>query len=341
MTITIDPEFSSLIPPLTDEEYDGLEKSVAEEGCRDALVIWNHDGKQILIDGHNRYRICQKHGIEFKTIEKEFENRNKVKAWMAITQLGRRNLSAYDRTTLALVYEQAIAEINKEAQKRKPKDFVPQKSAEQKEDNQKRSNEHELYTAHVSQSPENHRTSTSTVNVQVADTTAEEIRKKRKEAAGRETREQIAKIAGVSRDTVQKVKVINEKGSEQLKQQVRNGDKSINGAFNEIVKKESKRLPTASEYREQAQARHEELKDQKIVSVQEIARDKRDVALLSSEIRADIARAVKPIDRLYVLLSSKELDVSMLTDADKRMAITNVKQATSLLDQIANIIEKG
>ena len=46
----IDKEFADLIPPLTEEEYKGLETSILNEGCRDALVVWN----DTLVDGHNR-----------------------------------------------------------------------------------------------------------------------------------------------------------------------------------------------------------------------------------------------------------------------------------------------
>ena len=59
MNLTIDPEFKNLIPPLTSEEYAGLEESILAEGCRDSLVAWHG----ILIDGHNRYEICEKYGI--------------------------------------------------------------------------------------------------------------------------------------------------------------------------------------------------------------------------------------------------------------------------------------
>ena len=31
----IDNEFKGLIPPLTDEEYKGLEESILKDGCRD------------------------------------------------------------------------------------------------------------------------------------------------------------------------------------------------------------------------------------------------------------------------------------------------------------------
>lgn len=38
MSLTIDPEFRSLIPPLSAEELAGLEESIKAEGCRDASM---------------------------------------------------------------------------------------------------------------------------------------------------------------------------------------------------------------------------------------------------------------------------------------------------------------
>lgn len=106
----IDNEFRNLIPRLTAEEYEQLEKNIISEGCRDALVTWQN----ILIDGHNRYEICQKHGIEYKTVQKEFESRQAVTEWIILNQFGRRNLSAYDRSLLALKLKPIIAEKAKE-----------------------------------------------------------------------------------------------------------------------------------------------------------------------------------------------------------------------------------
>jgi 16S rRNA G966 N2-methylase RsmD len=96
MELKIDAEFKNLVPPLQQEEYDLLEKSILEEGCRDALVIWNG----FIIDGHNRYRICSKHNIEFDVVEKEFDSREKVKDWIDANQLGRRNLTPDQRQVL-------------------------------------------------------------------------------------------------------------------------------------------------------------------------------------------------------------------------------------------------
>ena len=107
----IDNEFKALIPPLTEDEKNGLEQSLLNEGCRDALVLWG----DILIDGHNRYEICTKHGIPYTTIQKDFESRNAVKLWMMQNQLSRRNLNDFQRIEITHKCADAVKE---EARKR-------------------------------------------------------------------------------------------------------------------------------------------------------------------------------------------------------------------------------
>ena len=98
MQIQIDPEFQALIPPLSAEEKQQLEANIVEDGCRDPLVVWG----EILIDGHNRYEICTRMGIEFETVVKEFADRDEATEWIINNQFGRRNLSDYQRGVLAL-----------------------------------------------------------------------------------------------------------------------------------------------------------------------------------------------------------------------------------------------
>lgn len=112
MSITIDNEFSGLIPPLSDEEFNQLEQNCVSEGIRDALVTWNG----VLVDGHNRYRIAQKHQLDFQTKEIEFKDRDDAKLWILKNQLGRRNLLPYVRAQLALKLKPIIAEKAKEKQ---------------------------------------------------------------------------------------------------------------------------------------------------------------------------------------------------------------------------------
>ena len=59
----VDPEFREFIPRMRTEEFEELKRSILEDGCRDAIIIW--EGHNIIIDGHTRYDICQTHGIPF------------------------------------------------------------------------------------------------------------------------------------------------------------------------------------------------------------------------------------------------------------------------------------
>ncbi len=89
--IKINKEFESLIPPLTDDEFAQLERSILEEGVRDPLIVWSGHG--VLLDGHNRLKICKKHDKKYKTIEMEFPDPEAARAFIIRNQLSRRNLS--------------------------------------------------------------------------------------------------------------------------------------------------------------------------------------------------------------------------------------------------------
>ena len=102
--LIIDPEFKELIPPLTAKEYSGLEQSIIAEGCREPIITWNN----IIIDGHNRYKICKAHNLPYRTTSKEFASRDEVKLWMLKNQLSRRNLNDFQRVEIARKYEEAV-----------------------------------------------------------------------------------------------------------------------------------------------------------------------------------------------------------------------------------------
>ena len=89
--VNIDPEIQSLIPPLTPNELSKLMESISAEGCRDPLVVWA--GHNILLDGHNRFAICQKLAVSFRVTELSFVDREHAVLWILRNQLGRRNRS--------------------------------------------------------------------------------------------------------------------------------------------------------------------------------------------------------------------------------------------------------
>ncbi|MFC0132010.1 hypothetical protein CR105_16045 [Massilia eurypsychrophila] len=99
LELQIDKELQAWIDPLSTEEYALLEASILQDGCRDPLVVWGG----YLLDGHNRYEICQKHGLSFSTFEKVgLVTKVDVKIWMIQNQMGKRNTTDFARTALAL-----------------------------------------------------------------------------------------------------------------------------------------------------------------------------------------------------------------------------------------------
>jgi len=83
----IDPEFKALLAPLSAEQYAGLEEDILDRGCLDTIKLWN----DTIIDGHNRFSICMRHGVIFQTEELDFDSREDVIEWMIRNQINRRN----------------------------------------------------------------------------------------------------------------------------------------------------------------------------------------------------------------------------------------------------------
>ena len=106
MDIVVNEELKAYIDPLTAQEYEALERSIVAEGCRDALVLWGN----VLVDGHNRYGICRKHGLPFQTVQNpRFECIEDVYLWMIDQHLGRRSISEFQRGVLALRKREIVA----------------------------------------------------------------------------------------------------------------------------------------------------------------------------------------------------------------------------------------
>lgn len=192
----IDSEFQSLIPPLSEDEYERLERSILAEGVRDPIITWNNT----IIDGHNRYHICEEHGIRCPQVEREFESRDAAKIWIIENQFGRRNLNKYQRSVLALELESLIAG---EAEKR----------------------------LHLSQGRG-----------------VKGVQKSAQVSDSGKTRDKVAAIAGVSHDTISKVKAIEaeaEKGNPvaiEEREALSSGEKrSIHGAYVRVTGKQKRR----------------------------------------------------------------------------------------------------
>lgn len=118
MNIQIKPELQAFIDPLSPAELDALERSLLAEGCRDALVLWG----EVLVDGHNRYQLCRKHGLPFQTVQNpRLRSLEDVQLWMIDQQLGRRSVSDFQRGLLALRKKELV-----QARRSRPQQAEPQ-----------------------------------------------------------------------------------------------------------------------------------------------------------------------------------------------------------------------
>lgn len=101
--ISVNPYLKAFIPPLTNEELQQLEGNILKEGIRDELIVWEDPQKSkqyFLIDGHNRFGIAQKHGLDFKVRVMAFDTEEQVQNWMIDNQLGKRNLTEIQKAYL-------------------------------------------------------------------------------------------------------------------------------------------------------------------------------------------------------------------------------------------------
>jgi hypothetical protein len=102
--IVILPELQAFIPPLSEEEFTQLSENIIAEGCRDALILWQRENEgnteYIIVDGHNRYSICQENNLDFRFIIREFDSLEQVKDWMILNQLGKRNITELAKSFL-------------------------------------------------------------------------------------------------------------------------------------------------------------------------------------------------------------------------------------------------
>ena len=93
------PEMAELLPPLTGEQLAALEADLLKNGCY-APIIVNED--VVIIDGHNRQSLCEKHGIPYRMAVFSFEDLLEAKRWAVDNQKGRRNLEKWELGKIAL-----------------------------------------------------------------------------------------------------------------------------------------------------------------------------------------------------------------------------------------------
>lgn len=98
--LTIDTEFKSIMPPLTNEERTLLSLNLQREGCLSPIVVWEHEDQLTIVDGYNRFELCEQYGLPHRLAKMTFADRDEATRWILSHQLGRRNLPPAVRKTL-------------------------------------------------------------------------------------------------------------------------------------------------------------------------------------------------------------------------------------------------
>ena len=86
----LDDKWVGYFPALDAESLAMLEASILDEGQRDPIVCTS-DG--VVVDGHNRLDILQRHGIAPHCHDVELRDDNAIEQWLIANQLGRRNVA--------------------------------------------------------------------------------------------------------------------------------------------------------------------------------------------------------------------------------------------------------
>jgi len=253
LNITINEELRSFVDPLTDIEYAALERSLLAEGCRDALVLWG----DVLIDGHNRYAICKKHGIEFRTVQNNsFQSLEDVMLWMIDNHLARRSVSDFQRGLLALRKKEIVTARMAERAAADPP------AAEQGDE---------------AQAPEPPPWS---------------------------TKEEVAKAARVSANTIGQIERLKKAATPQLIEAVRTGTISINAATNVAQLPQEAQIAAVAGGRKELQQAARQVREQKAASRPPKLGPDGEPIDEKAAMRAEIA-ALK--DRVATLLTENEV----------------------------------
>lgn len=194
--LKIDPKLAALFKPLEKEQLDELEEKLKAKYDGTPLYVWKGD---IIVDGHNRYPIMKKYNIDFnvENVEDflgEDCSRSDVMQWMISHQEARRNLSSGEKICAYSMMQEEIALENKEKK-------IEGYSKERREEK------------------------SSCVHL--------DARSKERDRSTN-TREQIAKMAGVAAGTVARYDAIMKTDNEDLKKKVQTGEVKIGTAYREI-----------------------------------------------------------------------------------------------------------
>lgn len=134
------------------------------------------------------------------------------------------------------------------------------------------------------------------------------LNQKSDEAKEINTNKELAKIAGVSHDTIHKVETILNSGNEQLIEDARSGRESVNRAYQQAHPKKTP-AQAKKEFLDDVKQEHEDFQNSKTVSIHQIHLDKANRKILASDLYVRLLNMGKRIDEMYTDMEEGEVDL--------------------------------
>lgn len=117
MSVQIFDQLKTILPELSKLELSDLEESIKTNGqlIPIATCIIEGTNEMFILDGHNRFEITKKLGIEPKFCDHpiSFKTKEEAMIWIISNQLGRRNLPKYWRCALVLKKKDFLNKIGR------------------------------------------------------------------------------------------------------------------------------------------------------------------------------------------------------------------------------------
>ncbi len=199
--LKINPRFEKFSPKKKPDEIEKLRESLKEKGYIGSPILTWHG---FIVDGHNRYKICEELGIHIdleKNVEEielgDFAEEIDAMDWMLTHQLSSKNLTPGEKLAMMDEFKE---EVRLENEKKK------------------------LFTLKQNQ------TSDRSLQLEASD---ENYRDR-----SLNTDRQTAQKAGVGVGTVARYNKVMNSNNEKLKEQVKTGQVTVNKAYEEIRKRE-------------------------------------------------------------------------------------------------------
>ena len=99
--LKINPKFRDAAIPLSKEKFEELKADIKRRGCLVPIVTW----KGTIVDGHNRYAICKELGIDFETVEQEFDDEVDARYWIFSAIKNSRHPTTFQRCEMAIPFK--------------------------------------------------------------------------------------------------------------------------------------------------------------------------------------------------------------------------------------------